>query len=263
MEGLAEQAAEQGHDCSSAALFVLEVRLRVDLGDLGAEIVALWLRLQAQLVSDVTQLLIFFVLTQGIEDLLHETPVCCNLEPQSAECHLRKMLAPLHCNSKLAKSATLDGSLLKLSRRSPGPPCVEQALFGLSQRCKQSHAMQASMITLLLNEAIPFGEGSRLLEVDHLVECAIYRLQITLLRGYVILPHRKAKPKLPVPEVVDAPFHDIELTALVAFESLGKHPLLKLAIEDESLGVPLREVVGYTSVLFHKHHRVARQLEPA
>ena len=123
--------------------------------------------------------------------------------------------------------------------------------------------MQARVIILLLNVAAPFGKSTCLLKVDHLVESAIYCLQIALLRFHVILPHGETQPELSVPEVVDAPFHDIELTALVAFESLGKHPLLKLAIEDESLGVPLREVVGYTSVLFHKHHRVARQLEPA
>lgn len=49
--------------------------------------------------------------------------------------------------------------------------------------------MQASMIILLLNIAAPFGKSTSLLEVDHLVESAVYRLQVALLCLYVIFPH--------------------------------------------------------------------------
>ena len=112
------------------------------------------------------------------------------------------------------------------------------------------------MIILLLNVAAPFGKSTCLLKVDHLVESAIYRFQVALLRFHVILPHSETQPKLSVPKVVDAPFHDVELTALVAFESLCEHPLLKLTIEDKSLCVPLCEVVRDASVLFHEHHRI-------
>ena len=84
MEGLAKQAAKHGHDGACAALFVLVVRLSIDLGDLRAEVVALRLSFKAKFVSDVCKLLIFFVLPQGIEYLLLETPVCLQLESQSA-----------------------------------------------------------------------------------------------------------------------------------------------------------------------------------
>lgn len=124
------------------------------------------------------------------------------------------------------------------------------------QRCDQSYAVQASMIILLLNVAAPFCKSTCLLKVDHLVESAIYRFQVALLRFHVILPHSETQPKLSVPKVVDAPFHDVELAALVAFKSLCKHPLLKLTIEDKSLCVPLCEVVRDASVLFHEHHRI-------
>ena len=112
------------------------------------------------------------------------------------------------------------------------------------------------MIILLLNVAAPFGKSSSLFEVDHLLESAIYRLKIALLRFHVVLPHSETQPELSVPEVVDAPFHDVELTALVAFKPLCEHPLLKLTIEDKSFSVPLREVVRDASILFHEHHRI-------
>ena len=80
MESLAKQAAKHGYDGSSAALFVLVVRLRIDLGNLRAEVVALRLSLKPKFVSDVCKLLIFFVLPQGIEYLLLKTPVCLQLE---------------------------------------------------------------------------------------------------------------------------------------------------------------------------------------
>ena len=62
MESLAKQAAKHGHDGSCAALFVLMVRLRIDLGNLRAEVVALRLSLKPKFVSDVCKLFIFFVL---------------------------------------------------------------------------------------------------------------------------------------------------------------------------------------------------------
>lgn len=63
MECLAKKAAKHGHDGRCAALFVLMVRLRIYLGDLRAEVVALRLSLKGEFVSDVCKLLIFFVLT--------------------------------------------------------------------------------------------------------------------------------------------------------------------------------------------------------
>ena len=49
---------------------------------------------------------------------------------------------------------------------------------------------------------------------------------------------------------------------LLILQTLGKHPLLEIAIKYQALGVAFGEKLRDEFVLLEEHHRVTRQLEP-
>ena len=49
---------------------------------------------------------------------------------------------------------------------------------------------------------------------------------------------------------------------LLILQTLGKHPLLEIAIKYQALGVAFGEKLRDEFVLLKEHHRVTRQLEP-